>query len=112
MRGIHEYPLTLISYINYRRKSTEGLSILLFVAAFLGNLFYSLSVLSSPLAWPSETRLDEEAKTFLRSALPFLIGSTRTLCFDVVIVVQGLYYSHHGTEQAVNEDRPLLGSEL
>lgn len=39
---------------NFQRKSVEGLSVLLFVAAFLGNLFYVLSVLSSPLVQEEE----------------------------------------------------------
>lgn len=84
--------LTLDSYTNYTRKSTEGLSVLLFVAAFLGNLFYTLSLLVSPLAWPSEANSADEARAFLAGALPFLIGSTGTLCFDIAIVIQWAIY--------------------
>ncbi|KAL8665873.1 MAG: hypothetical protein Q9168_007609, partial [Polycauliona sp. 1 TL-2023] len=36
---------------NYRRRSTAGLSPILFIAAFFGNLFYSSSLLANPLAW-------------------------------------------------------------
>ena len=44
---------------NFQRKSVEGLSVLLFVAAFLGNLFYVLSVLSSPLVQEEEGEAGE-----------------------------------------------------
>lgn len=65
---------------------------LLFVAAFLGNLFYTLSIVVSPLAWPSESQYADDARAFLLGALPFLIGSAGTLCFDVAIVAQWAYY--------------------
>ncbi|KAL9940117.1 hypothetical protein V8E36_000822 [Tilletia maclaganii] len=37
-------------WTNHVRKSVEGLSMLLFIAAFLGNLFYTISLLASPQA--------------------------------------------------------------
>ena len=40
---------SLITMFQFRRKSVEGLSMYLFVFAFLGNLFYVLSILTSPL---------------------------------------------------------------
>lgn len=43
---------------NFRRRSVEGLSILLFVAAFHGNLFYVASILSSPLVQEEEGECD------------------------------------------------------
>ncbi|GAA96678.1 uncharacterized protein L969DRAFT_97034 [Mixia osmundae IAM 14324] len=66
-------------YQNYRRRSVEGLAMLLFVAAFMGNLFYVISILVDP-------------STDLRESLPFLIGSGGTLCFDVTIVAQSYIY--------------------
>ncbi|ORY84223.1 PQ loop repeat-domain-containing protein [Protomyces lactucae-debilis] len=77
---------------NYKRSSTEGLSAYLFLAAFCGNLCYSLSVLTSPHATTSPSNTAEEARAFLLGALPFLIGSGGTLMFDLVIVVQALVY--------------------
>lgn len=82
----------LFSYKNYTRKSTEGLSVLLFIAAFLGNLFYTLSIITSPFAWPSESQTEVDSWNFISGALPFLIGSAGTLCFDVAIVTQWAYY--------------------
>lgn len=84
--------LMVSSYKNYNRKSTEGLSVLLFLAAFCGNMFYTLSILISPLAWPSRYTTPEEARSFLYNALPFLIGSAGTLCFDVCIISQWMHY--------------------
>lgn len=76
---------------------------LLFVAAFSGNLFYTLSLLISPLAWPSQSTSPQEAKAFLLGALPFLIGSTGTLCFDIAIVTQWYCY---------RDSRPLFNYQF
>ncbi|KAN0063342.1 hypothetical protein ACQY0O_004508 [Thecaphora frezii] len=67
---------------NHTRRSVEGLSILLFVAAFLGNLTYSISILASPEA------VGEARREYLQECIPFLLGSGGTLVFDFVIVVQ------------------------
>ncbi|CAH7690796.1 PQ loop repeat-domain-containing protein [Phakopsora pachyrhizi] len=69
---------------NHRRKSVEGLSILLFVMAFLGNLTYVISVLSS-----AQVRNEPG---FLKSSIPYLLGSGGTLCFDVTIYIQSRLY--------------------
>ncbi|KLO10726.1 hypothetical protein SCHPADRAFT_921956 [Schizopora paradoxa] len=73
---------------NYVRKSVEGLSMFLFVFAFLGNTFYVLSILTSP-------KLDaphSEAMAFLIESVPYLLGSGGTLLFDVTIVTQSFLY--------------------
>ncbi|CDO68284.1 hypothetical protein BN946_scf184799.g11 [Trametes cinnabarina] len=73
---------------NYVRKSVEGLSIYLFIFAFLGNFFYVASILTSPnLQLP-----EPEASTFIRESIPYLLGSGGTLIFDVTIVAQSLIY--------------------
>ncbi|KAI0636967.1 PQ loop repeat-domain-containing protein [Trametes polyzona] len=73
---------------NYVRKSVEGLSIYLFIFAFLGNFFYVASILTSPnLQLPAE-----EAAAFMRESIPYLLGSGGTLMFDVTIVAQSLLY--------------------
>ncbi len=56
----------LLTLAKYVRKSVEGLSMFLFVFAFLGNTFYVLSILSSP-------KLDAphaEAMAFLLESIP------------------------------------------
>ncbi|KAI0685158.1 PQ loop repeat-domain-containing protein [Cytidiella melzeri] len=73
---------------NYARKSVEGLSISLFVFAFLGNSLYVASILTSPrLSLP-----EHEASAFLRESIPYLLGSAGTLMFDVTIVTQSFFY--------------------
>ncbi|KAI0093733.1 PQ loop repeat-domain-containing protein [Irpex rosettiformis] len=73
---------------NYVRKSVDGLSIALFVFAFLGNFFYVASILTSPkLSLP-----EREASAFLRESVPYLLGSGGTLMFDVTIVTQSFLY--------------------
>ncbi|KAF5315626.1 hypothetical protein D9611_004776 [Ephemerocybe angulata] len=73
---------------NYVRKSVEGLSMALFIFAFLGNTFYVASILLSP-----KTLLPPpEASEFIRESIPYLLGSAGTLCFDITIVTQSLIY--------------------
>jgi len=73
---------------NFARKSVEGLSILLFVFAFLGNFFYVASILTSPkLSLPPH-----ESSAFLRESIPYLLGSGGTLMFDITIVAQSFIY--------------------
>ncbi|SJX61633.1 uncharacterized protein SRS1_12618 [Sporisorium reilianum f. sp. reilianum] len=69
---------------NHIRRSVAGISILLFIAAFSGNLLYTISVLANPSA------TGEGARTYLQESLPFLLGSGGTLVFDLIIVAQWL----------------------
>lgn len=64
---------------NYNRKSVEGLSMLLFVMAFVGNATYVMSVMSA-------------AEVNLSESIPYLLGSGGTLCFDFTIFVQSRLY--------------------
>ncbi|KAI9446364.1 PQ loop repeat-domain-containing protein [Lactarius indigo] len=73
---------------NFVRKSVEGLSMILFISAFLGNLFYVMSILSSPNMRASTT----QSSAFLTESMPYLIGSGGTLMFDVTIVTQSFIY--------------------
>lgn len=73
---------------NFVRKSVEGLSMYLFIFAFLGNTFYVMSILTSPtLSTPGP-----EASSYIRESIPYLLGSAGTLMFDITIVSQSLLY--------------------
>ncbi|TFK76307.1 hypothetical protein BDN72DRAFT_756006 [Pluteus cervinus] len=73
---------------NYARKSVEGLSMYLFVFAFLGNVFYVASIITSPqMSAPPPI-----SSEFLRESIPYLLGSGGTLMFDVTIVSQSFIY--------------------
>lgn len=134
----------------------QGLSLALFVFAFLGNTFYVASILSSPVLWeyPSDGKPNQmvdlsslplplptelhplpatgpflsgfllspeeipqpqpsqpippyrtpRAQAFLRESLPYLLGSAGTLCFDVVIVSQGIIYGRREREAEEDEE--------
>lgn len=69
---------------NYSRKSVEGLSMLLFIMAFLGNLTYVISALSSPSMSTNPS--------YMIDSIPYLIGSGGTLCFDMAIYIQSFLY--------------------
>ncbi|KAF9081650.1 hypothetical protein BGX23_000608, partial [Mortierella sp. AD031] len=73
---------------NFTRKSVQGLSILMFFWAAMGNLSYTLSILNSADAVNPETR-----RKFLLEAVPYVLGSSGTLMFDVSIFCQWLYYT-------------------
>ncbi|THG92599.1 hypothetical protein EW145_g8661, partial [Phellinidium pouzarii] len=74
--------------IQYVRKSVEGLSMYLFIFAFLGNTFYVLSILASPqMAQPRPA-----STAFLLESIPYLLGSGGTLLFDITIVTQSVLY--------------------
>jgi hypothetical protein len=72
----------------FERKSVEGLSILLFVFAFAGNLTYVLSILFDP----SGDGNPNGASHYLLEALPYLLGSGGTLLFDLTIMFQSILY--------------------
>ncbi|KAG0205025.1 hypothetical protein BGX28_003231 [Mortierella sp. GBA30] len=73
---------------NFQRKSVQGLSILMFFWAAMGNLTYTLSILNSEGAVNPETR-----RKVLLEAVPYVLGSSGTLMFDISIFAQWLYYT-------------------
>ncbi|KAF8212118.1 PQ loop repeat-domain-containing protein [Mycena galopus ATCC 62051] len=89
---------------NYVRKSVEGLSIYLFIFAFLGNSFYVASILTSERVFQPPPASSE----FLRESLPYLLGSGGTLMFDVTIVGQSWIYRprprRHGRSRTLVEE--------
>ncbi|KAM0792387.1 hypothetical protein ACM66B_005067 [Microbotryomycetes sp. NB124-2] len=69
---------------NFRRRSVEGLSMMLFIMAATGNSLYTASILTSPNA---------SAPGYLLESLPYLLGAGGTLAFDGTIVLQSFLYS-------------------
>ncbi|CAH1759279.1 2941_t:CDS:2 [Entrophospora sp. SA101] len=61
-------------------KSVEGLSIVMFIFAALGNLTYTMSIFTNPLA--------SSDPLFLIDKIPYILGSVGTLSFDVTIFLQ------------------------
>ncbi|KAI8084455.1 PQ loop repeat-domain-containing protein [Halteromyces radiatus] len=70
---------------NFQRRSVEGLSMALFFFAACGNLTYVLSIFTNPHA----------TRKSMLEAVPYLLGSAGTLCFDATIFGQYLAYNPH-----------------
>jgi solute carrier family 66 (lysosomal lysine-arginine transporter), member 1 len=97
-------------YHNFSRKSTAGLSPLLFFAAFCGNLFYSSSLLANPNAWQDFPPYgghgwagpDGSARwEWVGRAAPFWLGAAGVLLMDGLMGVQFLLYGDGGEEKIV-----------
>lgn len=69
------------AYKNYKRASVAGLSIWLFIFAVLGNATYTASIF-----------LKSTDQKFLMKSLPYILGSSGTLLFDLTIFGQYLYF--------------------
>lgn len=88
-------------YKNHHRRSTAGLSPALFAAAFTGNVFYSTSVMTNPLAWASYPPHGlhgwagphgSDRRTWLALAAPFWLGTAGVLVLDATIGLQFLRF--------------------
>ena len=97
-------------YKNWDRQSTAGLSPLLFMAAFCGNLFYSSSLLTNPNAWYNLPSYGEhgwvgyegsERWAWVARAAPFFLGAAGVLGLDGAMGVQFLLYRENKEEKIV-----------
>lgn len=85
--------------LNHRRRTTEGISMMFFLFACIGNLTYNFSIFAySPQAAcevPMKC-LDGEAKQvygkYIAINLPWILGSLGTLCLDMGVFVQYFMY--------------------
>ncbi|KAL1969279.1 hypothetical protein VTN77DRAFT_9471 [Rasamsonia byssochlamydoides] len=105
-------------YKNYCRKSTSGLSPLLFMAAFSGNFFYSASLLTNPNAWYDFPPYggggwaDADGNNrweWVGLAIPFFLGAAGVLSLDAFMGVQFLIYGEQGEEPVVRVSDPRGG---
>lgn len=97
-------------YKNVVRRSTAGLSPTLFIAAFFGNLFYSTSLLTNPLAWKSYPPYGlhgwvgsegSDRTTWVALAAPFWLGAAGVLGLDATIGIQFLMFGEGDLEKSV-----------
>ncbi|KAI9315525.1 PQ loop repeat-domain-containing protein [Dichotomocladium elegans] len=70
-------------YLNYARRSVEGLSMALFMCAAAGNFTYTLGVFTNP----------HQTRQSLLEAVPYILGSAGTLVFDLTIYIQYRIYN-------------------
>lgn len=83
--------------LNYRRKSTEGVSLLFFLFACIGNLTYDMSIFAySPICQKPGHCEPGEAKTiylrYIAVNASWIAGSLGTLLLDMAIFVQFFMY--------------------
>ena len=83
--------------LNYRRKSTEGVSLLFFLFACIGNLTYDMSIFAySPICHhPGHCKSGEASGLYWRYILvnfSWIAGSLGTLLLDMGIFVQFFLY--------------------
>ncbi|KAL7266024.1 putative vacuolar membrane transporter for cationic amino acids, partial [Rhizina undulata] len=93
--------------LNYRRKSCEGISLLFFLFACLGNLTYVISILAYvPIDTQDATWDWEEYWRYLEVNASWLAGSFGTLILDLVIFGQFWWYSsgYEGYEEEDEEE--------
>ncbi|KAK1769316.1 PQ loop repeat-domain-containing protein [Phialemonium atrogriseum] len=98
--------------LNWRRKSTEGVSMLFFLFACLGNLTYVLSIFAFEprcrAGGPGTKCLPGEASTiygrYMLVNLSWLAGSAGTLLLDMAIFVQFFIYSQADDEDDESEE--------
>lgn len=83
-------------YKNYKRKSVDGISPLLFGSALIGNLTYTLSILTS-----CNFLFGEDKWTFIMRELPYILGSSGTIVFDVAYFYQRYLYRNNGRNTLV-----------
>lgn len=99
---------------NWQRKSVAGLSPHLFLAAFCGNMFYSLALLSNPNAWNDfgphggggwVDKDGSDRTQWVLAALPFFLGAAGVLGLDASVGVQFLLYGETQEKLVVAEEQ-------
>ncbi|CUM47816.1 uncharacterized protein AC631_04100 [Debaryomyces fabryi] len=83
-------------YKNYKRKSVDGISPILFGCALMGNLTYTLSILTS-----CEFIYDDAKSSFFVKQLPYILGSSGTVVFDFLYFYQRFLYKDTGRNTTV-----------
>ncbi|KAK3302429.1 PQ loop repeat-domain-containing protein [Chaetomium strumarium] len=100
--------------LNWRRKSTEGVSVLFFLFACLGNLTYVLSILAFDPKCDGDQGCEpgEAAQIFLQYILvnlSWLAGSAGTLLLDLSIFVQ--FFLYDKMEEDESSDNESMDEE-
>ncbi|KAJ9612261.1 putative vacuolar membrane transporter for cationic amino acids [Cladophialophora chaetospira] len=90
--------------LNYKRKSTEGVSLLFFLFACIGNLTYDMSIFAySPICHKPGHCEPGEAKTiylrYIAVNASWIAGSLGTLLLDMAIFVQFFLYQKEDDEE-------------
>uniref|UniRef100_A0A0X3P7Y8 Lysosomal amino acid transporter 1 homolog n=2 Tax=Schistocephalus solidus TaxID=70667 RepID=A0A0X3P7Y8_SCHSO len=84
---------------NFKRKSTEGLSLYLFLLAIFGNVFYGLQIF-----------IKSTDPAFIVNSLPWILGSLGILVFDFIIMGQFIAYRNNKADATLVEEGDEIGS--
>jgi solute carrier family 66 (lysosomal lysine-arginine transporter), member 1 len=100
-------------FLNYKRKSTEGVSLLFFLFACIGNLTYDMSIFAySPVCHkPGHCEAGEAKAIYLRYIAvnaSWIAGSLGTLLLDMAIFVQFFLYRKEDDE---DEDVAIIDED-
>lgn len=68
-------------WLNYKRKTTEGLSLLMYLFTMLGNGFY-IAVIT----------VDKET---IQMNIPWIVTGVTTICLDMIVIGQHYYYKRN-----------------
>lgn len=80
-------------YLNYRRKTTEGLSILMYVFTILGNTCYLLATLTFSIE-----------SEYVLTNMPWIVMIVVTVTMDFVVIFQSYYYKNKKIQHDYNRD--------
>jgi uncharacterized protein with PQ loop repeat len=98
---------------NYWAQSTKGISVYLFLFAMLGNVFYTISIVTDLYLLSLKSYSQETEPTGLKfhrvlmDQLPFIVGSSGTVFFDSIILLQCWIYKatrHSSTSGISNHE--------
>jgi uncharacterized protein with PQ loop repeat len=73
-------------YLNYRRQSTQGLSILMYISCIMADTCFATSILTYSLDW-----------TYLYYNMPWLVLITCSITLDSIVLTQTLLYNQKTT---------------
>lgn len=101
--------------LNYRRKSTEGVSLLFFLFACIGNLTYDMSIFAySPICHhPGHCKSGEAAGLYGRYILvnaSWIAGSLGTLFLDMAIFAQ--FFLYMKADETEDAERHVAGQAV
>jgi uncharacterized protein with PQ loop repeat len=89
-------------YKNWRHKSTGGVSVALFASDMVGNIGYAASIIMAANVLQGNEKLE-----FVSKELPFLLGSSLTTLFEIVLFVQ--YACYPATSEVVTSVAVIEG---
>ena len=80
-------------YMNYKRKSTKGLSMLMYIFCMLGNFFYFMSIITFSMEWE-----------YIRLNTPWIILVFGLILLDFVVLIQSIMYKKNSEANHNNTD--------